>query len=629
MSDHYRVAHWLRPNHAARMPRRVVTLDSEAYRSFNGAKEEQSFRLAVVAFDQLDAECAPTKETEWFSTEVTTELWEWIAGKTNTQHRTVVFAHQLSYDLRLTQALKHLPELGFRVKQMAISDYGCWCFMRDGSRSIYLIDSLSHIPKPLSVVADRLQRKYIELPDDDADNDAWYARCHSDVKILRESVLELLRLYRVHDLGDFRATGAAQSSAAFRHRFLQPKSLLIHADTQALEVERRACWAGRAEIWQHGEVEGPLYEYDFQAAYAHIARDTSLPSRLVGEFFPSNIVIERELGLRYALLCEVDVTTDAPTLAAESDGRIIWPIGSFRTVAWDTEISNARKHGAKVDVLRCYAYERQPLLREWAKWIIASLNGGELGATPLGKIVAKEWSRSLIGRFGLRYPLLDFQGTVTTSDLLLQPVHDIIENRTYMQLQIGQELYEQTERIESPNSAPQIMGYIMAQSRVWLWDAMEAAGFETICSVDTDGLIVTQAGADRLFEYAQGVAPAPLRLKGQYRRADFRGPRNLDLDDERRVNGVPRKAEKIRDGVYKGEVWESLPTSLRRRNPSTLLVHERVFSVSDVDPRRLHLPHGRTGAHHLGEMPVYADRTGTDNAVVDLLHRNDHSRVAL
>lgn len=625
MTDPHRTTHWLRPNHAARMPRRVVTLDSEAHRTFNGIREEQRFRLAVVSFDQLDEECAPTKETAWYSTEDTAELWEWIVSKTNTQHRTVLFAHQLSYDLRLTQALKHLPEHGFRVKQMAISDYGCWVFMRDGTRSIYLVDSLSHIPKSLSSVAESLSRKQFQLPDEESHNDEWYKRCHSDVQILRESILELLRLYRVHDLGDFRATGAAQSSAAFRHRFLKPKSLLIHSDNEALKAERRACWAGRAEIWRHGEVNEPLSEYDFQAAYAHIAYGSELPARLIGEFFPRDDQAVQTLNERYALLCEVDVTTEAPTLAAESDGRILWPTGSFRTWAWDAELQNAETYGAKCSVLRCYAYERKPLLREWADWIIDSLAGKELGATPLGKIVAKEWSRSLIGRFGLRYPLLDFQGTISTSDLLLQPVHDLVEDRSYMQLQIGNELYEQTERIESPNSSPQIMGYIMARSRVWLWQAMIAAGLDNVCSVDTDGLIVTEAGATNLAEYARLSAPAPLRLKGQYRHAEFRGPRNLDLDDDRRVNGVPRKAEKVRAGVYKGEVWESLPTSLRRRNPSTLLVHERIFSVSDVDPRRLHLADGQTGAHRLGDLATCADRTGTGNNAAGHLRRNAHA----
>lgn len=616
MSDSRRVAHWLRPNHAARMPRRVVTLDSEAYRNFNGIREEQTFRLAVASFDVLDADCAQTKETAWYSTETTGDLWDWIVSKTNTQHRTVVFAHQLSYDLRLTQALQHLPEHGFKVKQMAISDYGCWVFLRDGTRSIYLIDSLSHIPKPLSVIAEHMQLPYMSLPTEEAHNDEWYKRCYRDVQVLRESNLELLRLYRTHDLGDFRATGAAQGSAAFRHRFLEPKALLIHADTQALETERRACWAGRAEIWRHGEFKEQLTEYDFQAAYAHIALSTELPSRLVGEFFPQDIETENALSSKYALLCDVEVSTAMPTLPTEIDGRILWATGRFRTTAWDVEIANARKHGATINVLRCYGYERKPLLAKWAQWIIDSINGLELGASPLGKIIAKDWSRSLIGRFGLRYPLLDFQGTIPTSDLLLQPVHDMIEDRSYMQLQIGHELYEQTERIESPNSSPQIMGYIMAVSRVWLWDAMIAAGIDNIYSVDTDGLIVNAKGAENLFVYAHSRAPAPLRVKGRYVRATFRGPRNLDLDDDRRVNGVPRRAAKNVDGTYTGEVWESLPTAMRRRNASTLLVHERTFAVADFDPRRLHLPDGLTAAHHLHASLPSEHRTRNGSNVV-------------
>lgn len=626
MSDPMRVAHWLRPNHAARMPRRVVTLDSEAYRNFNGAREEHTFRLGVAAFDKLDEDCAPVKETEWIGTEDSYALWAWVSERALTTHRTVCFAHNLSYDLRLTEALRHLPTFGFKVKQMALSDYGCWVFLRDGNRSLYLVDSLSHIPKSLDKIAEAFNRRKVDLPDDDADNAEWYNRCHGDVSLLRDSVLELLSLYRKHDLGDFRTTGAAQSSAAFRHRFLKPKSLLIHADTAALEVERRACWAGRAEIWKHGELNEPLSEYDLFAAYAHVARDTELPSRLIGEYFPNGGMAFNELSKQYALLCEAEIETELPTLPVSVKDRIIWPTGTFTTWVWDTELALAIRYGAKVNVLRCYAYERKPFLKEWAEWIIASLNGKELGATPLGKIVAKEWSRSLIGRFGLRYPLLDFQGTIERSDLVLQPVHDLVEDRSYMQLQIGNELYEQTARIESPNSAPQVMGYIMAQCRVELWRLMDIAGFDTLCSVDTDGLIVTAKGAERLERHARADPFIPLRLKGTYRRADLRGPRNLDLDLDRRVNGVPRRAEKLSDGLYKGEVWESLPTALRRRSASTLLVHERTFSVADVDPRRQHLPHGHTAAHRLDDSLTTGDRTRTGNSVV--VDHALHSRTA-
>lgn len=611
-----RVTHWLRTNHAARMPRRIVTLDSEAYRSFDGVKEEQTFRLAVAAFDKLDDECLPTCDPEWFSTLSTEELWTKIAGWTHSKHRTVCWAHRMSYDLRLTQALEHLPALGFRVSQMAISDYGCWVVMRRGTNSLYLVDSLSHIPKALDAIAEAYGKRKTLLPSDDAGNEAWTLRCETDVSILRQSVLELLRLYRIHDLGDFRTTGAAQSSAAFRHRFLQPRSLLIHSDDDALAAERRACWAGRSEVWRGGEVKGPLYEYDFHAAYAHIAREHDVPARLIGEAFPSSVLHFNTLHERYAVLAECTVTTETPIVPTESNDRIVWPVGNFTSWLWDTEVKAALTEGATVEFHRAYIYHRAPILKDWATWIIRCLTGEELGSTPVGKIVAKEWSRSVIGRFGLRYPLLDFQGTLESSDLMLQPVYDLVQERSYMQLQVGNELYEQTERVESPNSCPQIMGYVMAACRVLLWEAMQAAGLPNVVSVDTDGLIVNEQGKENLLTLGGSLHSVPLRPKGVYRRGEFRGPRNIDLDLDRRITGVPRRAEKLSDGLYRGEVWESLPTALRRRQADRLQVFERTFTVGSSDPRRIHAENGLTLAHRMLAGLPCDDRSSTDSISV-------------
>lgn len=597
-----RQAHWLRANAAARMPRRVVCFDSEAHTTFTGAEQRQEFRLAVATFDELDGDAVELDEPQRLQTVERAELWEWIVDKTDRSLRTVVYAHNLSYDLRLTGGLVELPRLGFEVRQIALSAYALWAYLSDGRRSLYLVDSLSYLPATLDRIAGLLGRRRVPLPDEGAEHDAWLARCQSDVDVLREAVLRKLRLLREHDLGDWRTTGAGQGSAAFRHRFLAPRTLLVHADLDALAAERRACWAGRAEIWRHGQVDGPLWEYDYNAAYARIGLDVELPARLVGRFRPATLATWHRCRGRYLTVADVDIVTSAPVVPCEHEGRVVWPAGAFSTTLWDNELQLAIDRGADVTVTALWAYDRAPLLRAWAEWILRGLAGEHMGADPLGRLILKDWSRSLIGRFGLRYPLLERLGEVPTNDLALRSVSDLVEHRDTTYLQVGNVEYEQTARVESPNSTPAVMGYIMAEARVRLWRAMEAAGLDNVLSIDTDGLIVGAEGAARLDEWLGALELPGLRRKSEYRRAEFRSPRNLDLDDERRVAGVPRRAEQLAPGHFRGEVWESLPAALRRRRTSTLVVHEREFHVAAVDPRRVHLAGGATAPLVLGAL---------------------------
>lgn len=593
----------MRENRAARTPRRVICLDSESTKVFDGRTETQDFLCGVASFDRLDTDAKPEVETDWYKSLDTKDLWSWVVSKTHAAHRTVVFAHNLSHDLRITDALGNLPELGFDVRQIALNDYSCWAYLSDGKRSLYLVDSYSFLPKSLESLAAMVNLPRLRRQPDDSDIRGWLRRCEMDVQILRRVVSGLLQVLKQHDLGDFRTTGAGQGSAAFRHRFLKPKTLLVHADEEALAAERRAVHAGRAEVWKHGHVNGPLHEYDFTAAYATIGRDYELPVRLRGEFFPASLEAYDKSRQFYSMLCDVKVSTDVPTVPTQSEGRILWPTGSFTSTLWDCEIELARSHGARIEVSRMWAYHSSPLLREWALWILDGVAGDGLGSDPIGRLLAKEWSRSLIGRFGLRYPILIEQGQLPTSDVKIYPVRDLIEERSYTGIQLGRIEYEQTERVESPNSTPAVMGYVMAVARVRLWKAMEAVGFDNVISVDTDGLIVNDEMSELLESRSKLDALVGLRRKKTYLSGEFRGPRNIDLDNERRISGVPRKAEKIGDGKYRGEVWESLTQSIRRQRASSVIVTEREFTVSDHDPRRIHLDGGQTAAIVLQSEP--------------------------
>lgn len=592
MSD--RVTHYMRTNSAARVPRRLIVLDSESYRNRRKTQETHKLRLAVASFDRLGKDGRPLKETEWLETADAPELWRWVASKTAASHRTVLFAHNLAYDLRITRALEELPGLGFTCKGIALTSFSCWARFHDGKRSLWLCDSLSWLPVPVERLAALQGLKQARLPGERDAASRWVARCRSDVTITRAAMLRVLAWLHDDDLGDFRLTGAAQSQAAFRHRFLAPKSLLVHDQGDALAAERRAAHAGRCEAWRHGEHRGDVVEWDFAASYATIAAQHELPVRLIGR--KSSLTLDRAVRLAesYDVLADCTITTRVPVVPASVESRTLWPVGTFETTLWQHEWLSACESGAEVAIRRVWLYRRAPVLQEWARWVLAGLAGEPPGDDPLVRVVLKEWSRALIGRFGLRYAELTELGEGVGIDFALYPVRDAETGLDSTYLQLGRELYEQGERIESRSSMPQVMGAVMSIARMRLWRTMGIAGLGNVLYVDTDGLLVDAQGNRELAKWTKHGHIPGLRRKSAYRGAVIRGPRNLDVGEQRRVSGVPRKAEQLSPGVFKGEVWESLPASLRRRRPDRVIVTDRMFTVAEVDPRRLHGPDGAT-----------------------------------
>lgn len=596
-----RKTHWLRQNAAARIPRRVVCFDTEAHLDRSIQRAEHSFRLASLTFDILDLDAQPAEPTQRLDFGTPRALWGYIASFTSPKHRTVAFAHNLSYDLRLTNGLGLLPEFGFECKAIALNTYSCWAQFSDGKRTLWLCDSLSFVPVALEKIGELTKTQKPPLPKDEDPDELWLERCRADVEITREAILRVLQFLRRDDLGDFRLTGAAQATAAFRHRFLRPKSLLVHDDDEALDAERRAAWAGRAEVWTHGQTSATVYEYDYEYAYTRLAYDLEVPTKLLASH--SGIPwarLERVMD-KYAVIADCVIRTEMPLVPTTYGGRIIWPVGTFRTTLWDHELRLLQRHGYAAEITKYWFYKRGPLLREWAEWMMGKLNQDASQLDPVVRLMLKDWSRALIGRFGLRYSSMDLIANLERNDVCQRGVWNADDGCEETHLQLGRQLFQQGERVESPNSTPMVMSAIMSASRVRLWDAMQVAGLENIFYVDTDGVIVGRAGSRRLDDAInQGSLPG-MRRKAAYSGGSFRAPRNIDLGEQRRVSGAPRKAERLAAGVYRGEIWESLPAALRLRHIGKVFVHERTFNVSDNDPRRLHLPDGRTAAIELGE----------------------------
>lgn len=595
MSVRARRAHWLRPNEANRYPRRIVTLDSEAAKVLEGTRERHRLRCASLTFDVIDRLTLEPRRTERVDVTDAGELWAWVEARTTVNERTVLWAHNLAYDLRLTRALELLPAAGWELDTFSLDSYRCWLRWRRDKRTLLMVDSMSYVGRALVRFSDELGIDKPGLPADDAPLEEWLHRCRQDTELLREIVLRLLRWLEEGGHGNYRMTGPAQASASFRHRFLERGDLLVHDDPDALAAERRSAWAGRCEVWRHGVVDEPIVEWDFSLAYARIARDALLPTRLRGALRRPTMAQLLATGSRLAWLAEVEVVTPEPVAPAELEGRIVWPVGTYSSTLWDVEVRELLAAGATVTPRRAWLYHRGPLLQAWARWVLEELEGPEQLRCPVARAVVKGWSRSLIGRFGLRYPKWEQLGTAAEPALELVPFVSATTGQTGTWLRMGRQILEQSAVEESPDSSPAVMAYVMTLARRRLWRAMQLVPAGELVYVDTDSLLVTAAGSPALEAFSRTPEGEGLRVKATYRRGAFWAPRQMELDGAARVAGLPRDARRRGRKTWRAEVWEGTSEAIRRGNPGEVIVSQRTVHLRAVDHRRRHLRGGATG----------------------------------
>lgn len=589
-------SHYIRRNEVTRVPRRHVFLDCEAHRTETVGGEVQTFRLAVACHEWQDRKGSKRMGPSWGRFTDARSLWEWVDGCTVKGRRTVVWAHNLAYDLRVSEAFTHLPALGWTLDMVRLDRGSAWAQFRRDGRTLALVDSVSWFGGSLDLVGKLIGVGKLALPAEMDDETAWFARCERDVEILRVAVRRVLDWIEDDDLGNWKPTGAGQGWASFRHRWMD-EQILHHDVEEVASYEREAAHTGRCEAWRHGDLGlGPWFELDFSSAYCQIGHDVEVPVRLSGRLSPSECRrFLRGVEGRAALL-HVEVTTDAPSVPTRTKSGILWPVGTFTSWLWDVEAAEIERDGGSVRILGGWQYRTAPALRAWAAWVLDHLDLPSRDFDPVLRLVVKGWSRSVVGRFGSRWATWDPYGEAHGPDVALGTLIDGDTGDVRRTLTLGPDMLIEGDPTDAPDGAVHVMSYVMAVARVRLLAAMRVAGLDHVVYVDTDGLMVDQAGLDALL----AVGLPGLRVKQAWSHVEVLGPRQLILDGKLRAAGIPGKATRTGRQTWSGEVWRSLGASLARGETDRVVVTDREWTLHGVDNRRAHLPDGATAAIRLG-----------------------------
>jgi hypothetical protein len=522
------------------------------------------------------------------------QLWAFIAGARLDNRLMVVWAHNLSFDLRVSEALRWLPVNGYALEAIVLEKTASWASFTSPHGDLTVCDLHSWLPCPLERVASALGRSRHKVKYVSADRQTLIAHCRNDTLITSEAVGRLVEWLNSNNAGSFRPTGSGQSHAMWRRRWLPVKTVLAHGDEVALERERTSMWTGRAEAWRWGKVTGPLYEHDLNLAYCRIAADSAVPVKLVQRTGRTTVETYLASLRRYAVLADVTICTDLPIVPTSEDGRVFWPVGTFHTTLWEPELMQVIESGADVTIHRTWRYTTAPVLAPMAEYIIEHLEDSDAATDRVIKLMLKHWARTLVGRCALRYREWDDYGTVGAMGLSLSTLFDADTGDMTELLQVGYRIMELTDLAEADSSVPQITGWVMSKARANLWAIMCAAGFSELYYVDTDCVIVSLAGHRNLEAWAAPPPGTVLVPKSTYTEGHIYGPRNLTLGGERRLSGVPKRAIRTGELRFNGEVWAGLRASLESKRHNEVAVLPRDFDVDDGDPRRLHVMHGYT-----------------------------------
>lgn len=562
----------------------MIAFDTESQSRRNGDTETQTWRTGCAIRWRTDLKTGDHAEAMVFDTPET--FWQWVSDYGKAGKRTVVWAHNLSHDARISLAFTILPALGYSLEWCNLDQNISAMVWRSDHGTIVMADTYTWVPLPLAALAPGVNLVKFGMPAPAADDDTWAVYCMRDAQIVYRIVTELTGFVRSQHLGNWQPTGAGMAYATWRHRFMHHK-VLVHSDTGALRAERVAMHAGRAEAWKHGRISGvPWTEVDMRNAYVTIGAECELPRKLHMHTRKLSRRQYDKLAGHYRILGRVRITTDIPVAPCRQGGKTLWPVGTWETWLWDTEIDCAIRYGATVTVCETYCYTQAPLLRDWAEWILSYLRDPGESTSPIVRTWLKHTSRALIGRLSLMTRQWEAFGDNPEHITGITHMIDAETGKARRMLHVGDQTMVESDADETQNSLPMITSWIMSECRVRLWDAMGVAGLGNIAHVDTDSVLVNPAGLAALTAAGLAGAGRPWQVKGSWATIDVRGPRHYYRGKDRVIAGVPLKAAESRPGTFAGERWTSLATDLEDHGDGIVTTRDATWTPKTTDPRR-------------------------------------------
>lgn len=561
-----RHTHWMRPLTQDRVPHQNLVMDCEAFTyELDDGTIEHKFLVGAVG-------------GEIFRDSL--EMWRHVTTICEKDKSTSLWIYNAEYDIRLSNALRNLGKCGWTIRRFALDDRSCWLTLENKRKRLTIRDAKSFLPGGMDAIYRDHGEGRLGLEFWDAEQ-----RCLDDCAHLAIAIADYYDFLGQEVGGSLAITGPGQSMNHYRRRFLKGKQILVHEWDSVLGAEREAAWCGRSEAWRHGELRGGFIEYDYELAYPHLCLETPLPVEYIGPVEPMDYQNVTELG-------KYRVYTDLPTLPTHSEsGHIIFPTGEFTGWYWQPEADMARNNGALLEHIDSHFYRTAPVLDEWAGWVIENVRSHR---NPTIQRVCKQWARSLIGRFGLRYPTWeDYAEYWDDTELLYSPGYDHRRGEETAYLIMNGRMWQRASEEESSNSCPAIMSYIMSLMRVKMWETMQLVGLDNVVYVDTDSLII-----DAMTKDAQ--MPLDFRQKGVYEKLEIFGTRALVIDSNKsRISGIPRGSERDDAGVWHGERWSG-PAEGRLGSLETVRTRRQGFTLRGADGRRERLSDGRTEAVRVG-----------------------------
>lgn len=556
--------HVLTRNKRVELPKWVIFFDTETKEHLINEKEKDltlKYGYAMLTRRRGDDTLYKVSDVEF--TELT-QFYKWLDNVAVGRERYYLVAHNIGFDARVIGIFDKAAHYHWRRGKFILDGLKFILEYTKGPTKLTLLNNQQLFNYSLKTLGKSvgLEKMEVDFTADDFDTLKNY--CKNDVEIMRVAWNKLFAYIRVNDLGNFALTTASQALNAFRHRYMK-HDIFIHHWKAPVELERASYHGGRTECWQLGTVEAPtIYYLDVNSMYPFVMRDGKYPTKFVHITQGTHSFQAFDSKNDLACIAEVKVKINDPYLPLVKDNRLIFPIGTFRTVLAEPELREALRRNDVIEIGRTAWYTTEPIFESYVTGLYnLRLKYKKEGDTAF-EMITKNLLNSLYGKFGQRNTTWKKIGESKTDFLGVVYDVDVNTRRTRKIRVIDHVIEEEGEMLEGSNAFPAIASFVTSYARMMLWRYIEAAGPENILYMDTDSLFVSEEGYRHLRQYIDDHELGKLKVSGTSSTMTIRAPKDYIYGETEHIKGIRKDATALDSRSFEQDRFEGMLGAIRR-----------------------------------------------------------------
>jgi len=275
---------------------------------------------------------------------------------------------------------------------------------------------------------------------------------------------------------------------------------------------------------------------------------------------------------QYLLIADVTIKTDVPMYPIKMDGRLVFPVGTYRASLPHWELTRAIDRGQVRRVHKVALYERGPLFKSyvdffWNKRLEAREQKNEADAW-----ICKLMLNSLYGKFGQTGRVFDDVAKTEDQSSRSWVEWDADTKSLRKYRQFAGLIQEQARDGEARDSHPAISAHVTSAARMLLWDFIEKAGIDNVYYTDTDSLMVNAQGLDALQTNLDASLLGALKLEWESDAVVIRGAKDYSIGDHRKIKGIRGNAIEGPMGTFTQDRFRGFKGMLRAGNTDTQVI---------------------------------------------------------